>query len=279
MRKILFAWAAGLIICSTAFGQAIPPHAEGLQEELLEVNIDSGVQRAVLSRRGEASAPSRLIVLLPGYPSVVRPEMGQGVMMSSPLLGNFLIRARRHLVTEQTLTLLVDCHSNQGDLCRADYQASADRYRHVMAAVNAARAKAPSIQQVYLLSTSMGSISSGFLPRHGPGQFAGAIHTAAIDPTAPNTYTQLARLNYGELKLPQAFIHHVEDPCAITTYGYIRSLAEKHQIPLISVRGGGDFRGQPCQAFTQHGFRNKEVAVMRQVLKLVQGGAWASEDI
>jgi len=279
MRKTLLALAAGLIFCSTAIGQVIPPHADGLQEELLELNIDAGVQRAVLSRRGEASTATRLIVLLPGYPSVVRPEMGQGVMMNSPLLGNFLIRARRHLLTEQTLTLLVDCHSSQGDGCRAEYQASPERYRHVMAVVNAARAKAPSIQQVYLLSTSMGSISSGFLPRHGPGQFAGAIHTAAIDPTAPHSYPQLARLNYGELKLPQAFIHHVEDPCSVTSYGYIRSVAERHQIPLISVRGGGDFRGQPCQAFTQHGFRNKEVAVMKHVLKLVLGGAWVSEDL
>ena len=114
-------WITGFFFTVTAcltsaWAQVIPSHAEGLSEELLEVQIAGGTQRAVLSHRKSNPDASKLLVLLPGHPSVVRPEMDNGVMMKSPLMGNFLIRARRHLVTEQVMTLLVDCHSQIGDV-------------------------------------------------------------------------------------------------------------------------------------------------------------------
>lgn len=274
----LVVWVA---LCSwcTAMAQTIPPHAEGLQEELLEIQVDGGIQRAVISRRQGAPEGSTLVVLLPGYPSVVRPEMGNGVMMNSSLNGNFLIRARRHLVTEQVMTLLVDCHTQIGDVCKPAYQASSERYQHVKAVIDAAKRKLPGIQAVYLLSTSAGSISSAFMALHGQTQFAGVIHTASIDPTAFRSYTQLANFDYSAIKIPQAFIHHVEDPCSITQYQYIRKVSDKYQVPLISVSGGGDYRGHPCMAFTQHGFRNKEVTVMQHILKMLNSLPWRSEDI
>lgn len=264
---------------SSAWAQAIPTHAAGLSEELLEVHIDGGTQRAVISRRQGQSVPSKMLVLLPGYPSVVRPEMGQGVMMSSALTGNFLIRARRHLVTEKVMTLLVDCHSQKGDMCSPEYQASKERYLHAKVVIDAAKAKHPAVKEVYLLSTSMGSISSAFIALNGQQEFAGVIHTASIDPTVPKSYAQLKNFDYAAIKTPQAFIHHVEDPCVLTSYAYIRTVAEKYKVPLVSVSGGSDFQGHPCQAFTQHGFRNKETVVMRHVLKMLDTSPWESVDL
>ena len=276
-------WFAGIAFIVTFFStvsaQTIPPHAEGLQEELVEVQIDGGVQRAVISRREGKPDGTKLLVLLPGYPSVVRPEMGNGIMMNSPLLGNFLIRARRHLVTDQVMTLLVDCHSQIGDVCKPEYQGTQERYKHVKAVIDAAKAKLPTVKQIYLISTSAGSISSAFVALYGQAELAGVIHTASIDPTAPKSYTQLLNFDYSAIRIPQAFIHHVEDPCAITQYSYIRSVAEKYKVPLVSVSGGSDFRGNPCMAFTQHGFRNKEPVVMRHVLKMLDTSPWISENI
>lgn len=279
MRLLIRTLTAALLCSCAAHAQPVPPHAEGLQEELIEVPVDGGMQSAVLSRRAESGSASRLIVLLPGHPSIVRPVMGNGVMQSSSLTGNFLIRARRHLVTPQTITLLIDCHSKFSDVCPADYQASEDRFRHAMAAIAAAKTRQPSIQEVYLLSTSMSSISSGFMALYGQKQFAGVIHTASIDPTAPKSYPQLSKLNYSDISVPQAFVHHVDDPCAVTQFSYIRSVAVKHNIPLISVSGGSDFRGHPCQAFTQHGFRGREVQVIRHILKMINEQTWVSASI
>jgi hypothetical protein len=263
----------------TAQAQTIPIHAEGLQEELIEIQLDGGIQRAVISKRKDQNKGTKLLVLIPGYPSVVKPEMGNGVMMASPLAGNFLVRSRRHLNSDKVMTLLVDCHTNLGDTCTAEYQSSQDRYRHLKAIIDVAKAKLPSVEQVYLLSTSAGSISSAFVGKFGQSEFAGVIHTATIDPTAPRSYTELTDFNYGEIKIPQAFIHHIEDPCGITQYSYIRIVAEKFKIPLITVSGGSDFRGPACAALTQHGFRNKEVAVAQQILRMLDSVSWKSGDI
>lgn len=264
---------------SSAWAQPVPIHAEGLSEELVEVQIDGGIQRAVISHRKGKPDGSKLVVLLPGRPSVVRPEIDNGVMMKSPLMGNFLIRARRHLITDQVMTLLVDCHSQIGDYCTPEYQSSKARYNHVKAVINAAREKLPTVKEVYLMSTSMGSISSAFLALNGQQEFAGVIHTASVDPTASNSFVQLNNFDYSAIKIPQAFIHHVEDPCPQTQYGYFRKIAEKYKVPLISVTGGSDFQGHPCGAFNQHGFRGKELQVMRHVLKMLNTSPWLSEEI
>jgi hypothetical protein len=177
------------------------------------------------------------------------------------------------------MTLLVDCHSQIGELCSPEYQSSKERYKHVKAVIDAARSKFPNVNEVYLISTSMGSISSAFMALNGQKEFAGVIHTAAIDPTAPKSYVQLQNFDYSAIKIPQAFIHHVEDPCPVTQFGYFRKVAEKYKVPLVSVTGGSDFRGPPCQAFTQHGFRGKEIVVMRHVLKMLNTSTWVSEEI
>jgi hypothetical protein len=269
-----------LVLSGAAQAQGVPTQAEGLDEELIEVTIDQGVQRGVLSRRKGQDGPTRLIVLLPGYPSVVRPEMAGGIMSTSRLNGNFLVRARRHLNTEETQTLLADCHTAVGDVCTPAYQATRDRHRHIKALIEAARLKAPSIRQVYLVSTSAGSISSAFLAQHGPGDYAGVIHTAAIDLTTQRAYPQPRDFNYGASAIPQAFVHHADDPCQITLYSAIRQVAEKSKLPLVTVRGGSDFRGPACQAYTQHGFTGKEMVVMQHIVRMiVSGPPWQSSEL
>ena len=270
--------AAVILLCLTkdAIAQSVPAHAEGLTEELISLSLGGGTQVGVLSKRKGTQNASRLIVLLPGYPSVVRPEMANGVMVSSKLTGNFLIRARRHLVTDQTITLLVDCHSSAGDICAPAYQASRDRYEHVKSLIQAARAKNPTVKQVYLVSTSAASISSAFIAKNGQHEFSGVIHTASIDPTAPRSYTELTNFNYADIKIPQAFIHHRDDPCRITGYAYIQAVAERYKIPLITVSGGEGFTGDACAAHTQHGFKGKESVVMQHILRMIVTGNWKS---
>ena len=86
MKKILFLvnfLLAAISICVSCLAvnaQTIPPHAEGLSEELISLNIDNGNQIGVLSKKIGNTSASRLIVLLPGYPSVVRPKIEDGVM-------------------------------------------------------------------------------------------------------------------------------------------------------------------------------------------------------
>lgn len=246
----------------------------GLNEEIISVDLSGDRKQVGVYTTGSNSKnPTRLAVLLPGYPSVVRPVVENGVMTNSRLSGNFLIRSRQFLVDEAIATLIVDCQSDSGDYCSSAYQASKQRQEDVDKLINEVKRRTPSIAEIWLIGTSMGTISSSFMPLHNPSAYAGAIHTASItEPYARNSYRELGGFDYKKTVVPQYFIHHAADPCYLTTYAGAQSITDKYKIPLITVTGGSGFKGNACNAFTEHGFRGKERDVMHAVGVLMKTG-------
>ncbi len=267
MKKLLI--LSLMLLSSIATAQVERPH-----EQLISVTLQDGIkQEGVLSRASSSSQPTHLAILLPGYPSVVRPVVEGETLNSSKLSGNFLIRARRHLISQQLATLIVDCRSDSGDTCSSAYQASLARHQDISQLILQVKKDFPSIQKIWLVGTSMGTISSSFMPTYDSSMYAGAIHTASItEPYARNSYRELGDFDYKKAKLPQVFIHHQEDPCFITTHSGAKTIADKFQIPLMTVQGGSDFKGDACKAFTQHGFRGKEREVMLAIQKIILTG-------
>ena len=278
--QILFIFIATLLT-QPSQAQEIPAHAQGLKEALIVVDLGQGIRQAgVFSIKSGSSGHTHLAVLLPGYPSVVRPRVENGVMMSSRLTGNFLIRSRRHLVDDSIATLIVDCQSDSGDYCSSAYQASRERQLHVQQLIDEARKSNPSIKEVWLVGTSMGTISSSFMPVYAPNAYSGAIHTASItDPYARGSYRELRDFDYKKSGVPQFFVHHKNDPCSLTTYLGAKSISEKHSIPLITVTGGSGFQGDACQAHTEHGFKGKEKEVMSAIGHIIRAGKAESLEV
>jgi hypothetical protein len=275
------ALVAAITSASFANAQTVPLHAQGLNEELISVDLtDNKKQAGVYTVRVGANNPTKLAVLLPGYPSVVRPVVENGVMTGSKLTGNFLIRARRFLVDDNVASLIVDCQSESGDYCASYYQASKQRQEDVDQLITEVKKRNPSITEVWLIGTSLGTISSSFMPVHNPGGYAGAIHTATItDPYARGSYRELAGFDYKKSSVPQFFVHHSNDPCALTTYPHAKSIANKYNVPLITVHGGSDFQGPACAAFTEHGFRGKEKEVMNALTGIIKSGKASALEI
>jgi len=255
--------------------QTVPNHAQGLKEVLIVVELNETKKQAgVFSTKTGVEQPTKLAVLLPGSPSVVRPVVENGSMVSSKLTGNFLIRARRWLADETIATLVVDCQSESSDECTSSYQASKERQQDVQKLINEVKKQTPSIKEVWLIGTSMGTVSSSFMPTYDPQAYAGAIHTATItEPYAKHSYRELGGFDYKKVKIPQFFIHHKNDPCSLTTYSAAKSISQKFNLPLISVTGGSDFEGHPCKAFTEHGFRGKEKDVMKAISDIITTGS------
>ncbi len=75
------------------------------------------------------------------------------------------------------------------------------------------------------------------------------------------------------------FIHHKEDPCFATTYEGVDKVSKKFNLPLITVHGGGDFKGGPCEPYSQHGFRGTEGLVMRKIAEIITTGQAVSAEI
>ena len=274
LQKCFLSGCALISATLPVFGQNVPAHAEGLNETLVSVPVRDGVtQDGVLSLRKGVTPPTILAVLLPGSPSVVRAVVKDGVMVESKLTGNFLIRSRRHLADDAIATLVVDCLSDSGDTCSSAYQASADRQKHVHLLIDKARSLQPTLQKVWLIGTSMGTISSAFMAKYGGQIYAGALHTASItEPLARNSYRELHQFDYGKIAIPQAFVHHREDPCSTTTYSGAQAIASRYKLPLVTVTGGSGFTGNACQAQTQHGFKGYEAEVMRFMADQMKSG-------
>ena len=270
-----------LLLSNTSNAQQLPNASDGLQEELITVDLDKDAkQTGLFSIKSGSKNHSRLAVLIPGYPSVFRPVVENGVMISTKLSGNFLIRSRRHLADESIAILTIDCQSESGDICSSSYQASNERQAHVQKLMNEVKKRYPTIQEVWLVGTSMGTISSSFMPTYAPRAYAGAIHTAAItEPYARNSYRELINFDYRKSGAPQFFIHHKDDPCYLTTWSGAKSISDKYGVPLITVFGGSNFQGNPCNAFTEHGFRGKELEVMQTIREIILTGTSKNSEI
>ena len=265
MKHLVYLTLSLFLLTLGAQAQPVPAHAEGLAEKLYTVPLsDGGLQLGVLSGKSGVQGQDLLAVLLPGHPSVVRPVMGGGVMVGSRLTGNFLIRSRRFLADERLLTLVVDCNTRVGDYCTPAYQASRQRQSDVQALIDAVKKDHPLLKEVWLLGTSMGTISSAYMALYEPGQYAGVVHTASItDFVGRRPYTELEGFDYARITIPQLFVHHADDPCAITSYASAQKISQKFGLPLLTVQGGSGFTGDPCAARTQHGFQGRESAVMK----------------
>lgn len=274
LNSIKIAFLALLFQPPISNAQTVPAHAQGLKEELISVDLsDSKKQVGVYSTKTGSDKPTKLAVLLPGSPSVVRPVVENGVMTNSKLTGNFLIRARRFLVDENVASLIVDCHTESGDDCSSNYQASKQRQEDVDKLIAEVKNRNPSITDVWLVGTSKGTISSSFMPVHNTSGYAGAIHTASItDPYVRGSYRELGGFDYKKTTVQQFFVHHANDPCALTSYPSAKSIAEKYAVPLITVSGGSGFQGGACEAFTEHGFRGKEKEVMNAMTAIIKSG-------
>ena len=267
---LILAMAALLHSCAEASSAA-----DNIQEEIISVRVGSGLgQSGVLSRLAGARPAKKLMVLVSGSPGVTRPRLDDKGKVTTRQNGNFLVRSRNFLVSSDVMTLLLDCRSDFDAFCPDDYQASPERAQDVEELVSEVRRRFPAIEAVWAVSTSRGTITTAGLLNHKPDYYSGIVHTAG-------TYG-IARsygLDFGPHKTPQFIFHHRDDPCRGTMYRDARELADKWGIILVSVSGGGGFRGDPCQAFTQHGFTGREEKVASAIRRLVESGTIEGREI
>ena len=263
--RLAAAAGAALLVAITSAGHAQAPQAaEGLSETLHTVRLARGTELNLQVSRREGTTPGIAVLLFAGYPGVLRIRNDNGVLRHD-LAGNFLIRARRFLNSAQTLTVLVDCPADRLERCDDDYRTSAEHVADIAAVVEAVR-RDLGAQQVYIVGTSYGTVSTSFLARGLGDKIAGAVHTATFtDPRrARNAHGQPMRdFDWSQATAPQDFVHHRDDPCDVTRYDSV--VARRKAVPLITVEGAGNVRGEPCLAFTQHGFVGRERATMEAI--------------
>ncbi|MFM9967370.1 MAG: hypothetical protein ACKVQK_03045 [Burkholderiales bacterium] len=199
------------------------------------------------------------IAIFPGSPGIMKiteengqPRYGQ--------TGNFLVRSRRHWVDEQTLVVAVDAPSDQWNFFNQFFRAT-PRYGADVKALIDDVTRRYAIEDWTFVGTSEGSVSAFHAARMNASLAQRVILTSSVFLPGRNG-PALATVDWGELRAKLLWVHHAEDSCRFTPYHEAQRLAERTKSPLVTVRGGGPFRGDPCEAFYPHGFVGLEREVV-----------------
>jgi hypothetical protein len=241
-----------------------PTASAGSTESLHIVRLSRGQDLSILVGKRSGSNPRIAVLLFPGYPGVLKLKEDAG-LVTYALAGNFLIRARRFLNSDKVFTVAVDCPVDQWNACDDDYRSSSQHASDITDVIASVRSRYGA-QQVYVVGTSYGTVSSSFLARALGTNIDGAIHTATFtDPRGGQKAhgKPMASFDWSQAKVPQLFVHHKDDPCDLTRFSSVS--ARKGEIPLISVEGVTNPRGNACDAFTAHGFVGREKVVMTAI--------------
>jgi hypothetical protein len=208
--------------------------------------------------------PKAAIVLLPG---------GHGGLQISPSgsfgwgKGNFLVRSRQLFADQGLLVAVVDAPSDrQYRPYLSGFRGTREHATDLKAVVSWLRNQAN--VPVWLVGTSRGTESAAFAAIYLVGHKGpdGLVLTSTILSDAKEF--SVPALPLDQLRIPVLVVHHVNDGCNHCLYADISKLMDKlRNAPrkeLIPVRGGIS-EGDPCEAFSHHGFNGVESQVVQKI--------------
>jgi pimeloyl-ACP methyl ester carboxylesterase len=220
----------------------------------------------------------RMIVLSPPEPKapVVLFAGGHGGLQISSNgsmqwgAGNFLVRTRQQFADQGLTVVVLDAPSDkqsppflQGQRQRPEHVAD------VKAVIAWLRQTSPI--PVWLVGTSRGTQSVAFVATelNGPDGPDGIVLTSTI--VKDDKGRPVPAMPLGKIGVPVLVVHHEQDGCAVCSFADIPALMSKlantPRSQLIAVKGGEN-KGDPCEAFSYHGFNGLE----REVVQLM--AAW-----
>lgn len=210
------------------------------------------------------------IVLFPGYPGIMRLRE-EGGMPRFELRGNFLLRSRRHWLDGETLVVAVDAPSDQWATFSQTFRET-PRYGADVAALVKELARRHGVEDWTFVGTSEGSVSAFHAARLNPDLARRLILTASLFRVS-RIGPGLSGVSWEGLQGRLLWVHHEADPCEYTAYKDAKRFAEKSRSPLLTVRGGDPGRGDPCMAYTAHGFVGMEQQTVEAMRSWVKSGA------
>ena len=209
------------------------------------------------------------IALFPGHPGIMKLREEEGKPQFE-MRGNFLVRSRRHWLDDETLVAVLDAPSDEWTWFSQDFRATPRYGADVARLLNEISNRYP-VQSWSFVGTSEGSVSAFHAARMNPQLAQRVVLTSSLwGPTRLGR--GLSNAKWDELKAALLWVHHEDDPCRFTSYAEAKRYSERTRSPLVTVRGGGPEKGDPCQAFSFHGFVGLEREVVLAMRSWVKTG-------
>lgn len=257
-----------LLAATAALAQRQDPNLAH-PHEVLTVKRDGYSIAGLVGYSAGKGALTRGVALFPGHPGIIKLRQEDGALKFE-MRGNFLLRSRRHWLDDETLVMVVDAPSDQWASFYQEFRAE-PRYGADVGALVAEASRKYGVKDWTFVGTSEGSVSAFHAARMNPELANRVILTASVFVAGKNG-PGLSRTDYSALKSDLLFVHHVDDPCQFTPYREAQAAAQRSGKPLVSVRGGGGWKGGLCEAFTAHGFVGAELAAVRAMKAWIRTG-------
>src|SRR6185503_6951395 len=104
---------------------------------------------------------------------------------------------------------------------------------------------------------SEGSVSASYLARRlQPDVKRVVLAASVVSPSQRGRGLEVSDVK--QIKIPVLWVHNRNDPCKFTQYSRVKGYAEDTKTPILTVTGAQGRRGDPCMAFTEHGFVGME---------------------
>jgi hypothetical protein len=250
-------------VIAFAAGWSVPASAE-----LVRLQPRHGVElRLGVEARGNVQAVALLFA--GGHGRLSLDSDGQ----PQTLRGNFLIRARHQLGARGIAIVMIDAPSDrQGEAGLTGYRQSAAHAAEIGLAVATMRQRFG--RPVWVVGTSNGSLSvaSAAAQLRGAQRPDGAVFTSSVtQPTRRNgSVFDVSLASYTGAALVAS---HEGDGCRATPAAdsprLFGALSAARPKKLLTFNGGSPPRGDPCEAFSQHGFVGIEAQVMNAIADFI----------
>jgi len=211
--------------------------------------------------------PQAIAVLFPGSGGLIRLRQEKGQIKFGP--NNFVVRSRGEFTKRGVIAAIVDAPSDyqSGAGMSDEFRLGTDHFTDISTVVADLAKRFPSVP-IFLVGTSRGTISAAALGARFGQQIAGVVLTSTLFRQSSGRSGEsgpgLSRFDFGTIKVPVLFVHHVSDQCGVTPYADAARLVDKY--PLISVVGGRPPESGPCDALSAHGFLGKESETVEQIV-------------
>jgi hypothetical protein len=245
---LLLSWVAGA-------------HAQ-VTQKIVDISTRPGVTERLLVLSPEK--PKAAVILLAGGHGGLRIS-GDGSFGWGK--GNFLVRSRQLFAEQGLLAAVVDAPSDrQNPPYLSGFRGTREHVTDLKAVIAWLRKQADI--PVWLVGTSRGTQSAAYaatcLAGHdGPD---GLVLTSTI--LIDSKEFAVPDLELDRLRIPVLVVHHIYDGCNHCPYAALSRLMDRlSNVPkkeLISVRGGIS-QGNPCEAYSYHGFNGIEDQVVQRI--------------
>jgi hypothetical protein len=239
------------------------------------VSAGGQVKNSVVDLPTRPGVTQRLLILVPPNPQAVvvlfaGGHGGLNISLSGTFgwgQGNFLVRSRQFFADRRLVTVVVDAPSDRQNL--NGFRETPEHTADVKDLIGWLRQGYH--LPVWLVGTSRGTQSVAHVATALAGQDGpdGIVLTSTI--LTDNKFTAVPQMPLDRIRVPVLVVHHELDGCSHCSFADTASLfnrlSNSPRKQLIAVNGG-QTRGDPCEAYSYHGFNGIEVSVVSQI------GAW-----